>query len=164
MDWIGFFENWIWLGLAASGFAILFNVPIRTLWVIFLMGALGGAAKLLSMHFGVGIILASFFGAVVVGFLSISAAHIKHAPPLIFAIPAVIPMVPGAYAYRMMLGIIELSGNIDNDTFIQLLESTIDNGLKALFVLLALAFGVSTPMLIARRESAKNIKLPIHRN
>lgn len=161
MEWLTFFEKWIWLGFAAIGFAILFNVPKRTLWVTFLLGALGGAAKLLTLHLGGGIILASFAGAMLVGFLSIGAAHFKHAPPFVFAIPAVIPMVPGAFAYRMMLGIIRLTENIDPSTFNQLLEETIHNGLNAFFILMALSLGVSAPMLLTRRESAKELKVPL---
>lgn len=159
MEWLIFFEKWIWLGLAALGFAILFNVPQRTLWVIFLLGALGGALKVLTIKFGGGIILGSFFGAMLVGFLSIYAAHFRHAPPFVFAIPAVIPMVPGAFAYRMMLGIIKLTGDVDPQTFMTLMDETVDNGLKALFVLMALSLGVSAPMLLFRRESAKEIKV-----
>ena len=158
MEWIAFFEKWIWLGFAALGFAILFNVPQRTLWSIFIMGALGGIVKLLVVELGSGIILGSFAGAALVGFLSIKVAHMRHTPPFVLAIPAVIPMVPGAFAYRMMLGTIRLTGNVDQATFIQLMHETVDNGLKALFVLLALAFGVSAPMLILRRESAKEMK------
>lgn len=161
MEWVAFFEKWIWLGFAAAGFAILFNVPARTLWVIFLLGAFGGALKFLTLNIGGGIILGSFLGAVLVGFLSIGAAHFRHAPPFVFAIPAVIPMVPGAYAYRMMLGIIHLTGDLDQAVFLQLLQQSIDNGLKAFFVLMALSLGVSAPMLLTRRESAKSLKVPI---
>ncbi len=161
MEWSVFFESWIWLGFASIGFAILFNVPIRTVWVIFLLGALGGTLKLVTMKMGGGIILGSFFGAMLVGFLSIYAAHFKHAPPFVFAIPSVIPMVPGAFAYRMMLGVIRLTGDVDHATFTQLLDDTVTNGLKAFFVLMSLALGVSAPMLLTRRESAKQMKVPL---
>ena len=160
MEWVAFFEKWIWFGFAAVGFAILFNVPKRTLWVIFMMGAIGGAAKILTMKFGGSIILGSFAGAMLVGFLSIGAAHFKHSPPFVFSIPSVIPMVPGAFAYRMMMGIIRLTGEVDHATFNQLLIETVNNGLKAFFVLMALSVGVSAPMLLTRRESAKELKVP----
>lgn len=160
MEWIDLYEKWIWLGLAALGFAILFNVPKRTLWVIFLLGALGGTLKFLCIQQGGGIILGSFFGALLVGFLSIYAAHFRHAPAFVFAIPAVIPMVPGAYAYRMMLGVIGLTGDVAPDLFVKLMDEAVDNGLKALFVLMALSLGVSAPMLLTRRDSAKEIKVP----
>jgi len=158
MEWIVFFETWIWLGFAATGFAILFNVPPRTLWLIFIMGALGGTLKLICLKLGLNIILSSLTGALLIGFLSIRAAHFRHSPPFVFAIPAVIPMVPGAFTYRMMLGIIRLTGENDHTVFLQLLQETVDNGLKALFVLTALSLGVSAPMLLSRNKSTKEIK------
>ncbi|HKJ40702.1 MAG TPA: threonine/serine exporter family protein [Sunxiuqinia sp.] len=161
MELLAFFEKWIWFGAAAVGFAILFNVPQRTIWLIFLMGALGGALKVLTMTLGGSIILGSFLGAMLVGFISIGAAHFRHSPPFVFSIPAVIPMVPGAFAYRTMLGIIKLTGSVDNGIFVKTMEATVNNGLKAGFVLMALAFGVSAPMLFSRRQSAKEIKVPL---
>lgn len=159
MELLVFFEKWIWLGCAGAGFGILFNVPQRTLLLIFIMAALGGALKLLAMHIGGGIILASFTGAMLVGFMSIYAAHLRHSPPFVLAIPAVIPMVPGALAYRAMLGVIHMTGEVSHDVFLQLMHETADNGLKAFFVLLALSLGVSAPMLFTRSESAKKLKV-----
>ena len=159
MELIVFFEKWIWLGLAGIGFGVLFNVPERTLMVIFVMAALGGALKILIMYLGGGVIFASFAGAMLVGFLSIYAAHLRHSPPFVLAIPSVIPMVPGALAYRAMLGIIRLTGELDHDVFVTLMHNTVDNGLKAFFVLLALSLGVSMPMLLTRSESVKKRKV-----
>jgi len=154
-----FLEMSVWLGFAALGFAILFNVPQRTLFMIWLLGALGGTTKLLILFAGGNIILASLAGAILVGILSIQAAHSKHAPPLVFSIPAVIPMVPGAFAYRMMLGLIKLAGNTGTESYSDVLNSAVSNGLKTLFILLSLAAGVAIPMLITRKESAKEIKI-----
>jgi uncharacterized membrane protein YjjB (DUF3815 family) len=158
MEWINFLDTWIWLGFAATGFAILFNVPPRTLWLIFIMGALGGTLKLVGLKLGLNIISSSFLGALLIGFLSVRASHFRHSPPFVFAIPAVIPMVPGAFTYRMMLGIIRLTGENDHTLFLQLLQETVDNGLKALFVLSALSLGVSGPMLLSRKTTTKKIE------
>jgi len=152
-------EKGIWFGFAALGFAILFNVPQRTLLIIWILGALGGLTKLLLMQSNVPIVIATFAGASLIGILSVSAAHNKHAPPLVFSTPAVIPMIPGAFAYRMMLGLIKLSGTaISTDTYYQTLAETTSNGLKAFFILMALATGVAIPMLISRKETIKKIR------
>ncbi|MGQ1911071.1 threonine/serine exporter family protein [Marinifilum sp. RC60d5] len=158
MEWSVLWETWIWLGFAATGFAILFNVPARTLYLIFILGALGGSLKLILLQQDVNIILSSFLGALLVGILSIKASHLKHSPSFIFAIPAVIPMVPGAFMYRMMLGVIRLTGANDHEVFLRLLQETIDNGLKGFFVLSALSLGVSGPMLINRNNTKREIK------
>jgi uncharacterized membrane protein YjjB (DUF3815 family) len=159
MEILALLEKGIWFGLAALGFGILFNVPRRTLWVIWVLGAIGGLTKVFLLEGGIGVVLASFAGASFIGVLSIQAAHGKHAPPLVFSIPAVIPMVPGAFAYRMMLGFMNLTGDITSENYNELLHQTVNNGLKTLFILMSLAVGVSIPMLATRKESAKVIKL-----
>ena len=152
-------EKGIWFGFAALGFAVLFNVPQRTLIVIWMLGAAGGMTKLLLMQANIGIVVATLAGAAVIGVLSVSAAHNKHAPPLVFSIPSVIPMVPGAFAYRMMLGLIKLAGTAVTDpTYHQTLAETTSNGLKTMFILMSLAAGVSIPMLISRKDTIKKIR------
>ena len=152
-------EKGIWFGFAALGFAILFNVPQRTLLIIWLIGAAGGLTKLILMQSNIGIVIATFAGASLVGILSVYAAHNKHAPPLVFSIPSVIPMIPGAFAYRMMLGLMKLSSTaVSTETYSQTLSETTSNGLKALFILMALAVGVAIPMLISRKETVKKIR------
>jgi uncharacterized membrane protein YjjB (DUF3815 family) len=157
MEWL-IIEKSVWFGFAAVGFAVLFNVPVRTLVAIFLMGVAGGFAKFGLVHLGLNIILASFASAVIIGVLSISFAHIRHAPPPIFAIPSVIALVPGILAYRMMLGLIKLSGDIPKEAFNQALFETVNNGLKVMFILMSIAVGVAVPMLLTRQDSAKHIK------
>ena len=152
-------EKGIWFGFAALGFAVLFNVPQRTLLIVWLIAAAGGMTKLILMQFDIGIVVATFIGASLVGILSVSAAHNKHAPPLVFSIPSVIPMVPGAFAYKMMLGLIKLSGtSVTNESYFQTLAETTSNGLKTMFILMVLAAGVAIPMLISRKETIKKIR------
>lgn len=159
MDILMIFEKGFWFGFAALGFAILFNVPKRTLLIIYLTGAAGGITKLLLMQCNVGIVIATFAGASLVGIMSVYAAHNQHAPPLVFSIPSVIPMIPGAFAYRMMLGLMHLSVTaVSNETYNQTLAETTSNGLKTMFILLALAVGVAIPMLISRKETIKKIR------
>ncbi|ANW97296.1 hypothetical protein AXE80_13770 [Wenyingzhuangia fucanilytica] len=159
MDILHFIEMAFWLAIAAIGFAILFNVPKRTLIIIALLAAVGGSSKLLLMHYGVHIIIGSLIGATLIGILSIPAAHGKHAPPLVFSIPAVIPMIPGAFAYKTMLGFIELTSEISTETYDLVLNQTINNATIAVFVIISLTAGVSFPMLITRKTSAKKIKI-----
>ncbi|WP_207424461.1 threonine/serine exporter family protein [Desertivirga brevis] len=159
MEWLLLLEKGIWFGLAAIGFGVLFNVPKRTLLPIYIMAAIGGLFKVFLIHFEINVILSTFVGATAIGFLSIWFAHVRHAPPPVFAIPAVIPMVPGIFAYRMMLGLMHLSGKIDPNTFNHILSETVNNGLKVMFILMALAGGVGVPLLITRKESAKEIKI-----
>ncbi|NJK94033.1 MAG: threonine/serine exporter [Bacteroidales bacterium] len=158
MEWLLLIEKGFWFGIGAIGFAILFNVPPRTIFIIWLLAALGGLAKLFLIFAGASALLASLAGATLIGILSIQAAHNKHAPPLVFSIPAVIPLVPGVYAYQAILGLIILAGNSSVINYNEVLASTVNNGLNAIFILMSLAVGVSAPMLLTRKSSAKHMK------
>ncbi len=159
MELFTLLEKGIWFGFAALGFAILFNVPQRTLFIIWIIAALGGLTKLILIQLNIEITIATFAGASLIGILSVYAAHTKHAPPLVFSIPAVIPMVPGIFAYRMMLGLMKLSSTAaTSDTYSISLAETVSYGLKTLFILMALAVGVAVPMLISRKETIKKVK------
>jgi len=159
MVWLPILEKCIWFGFAALGFASLFNVPVRTLMIIWALGAVGGLVKVSMVHLGANVVIASLCGASLIGFLSIIAAHSKHSPHLVFCIPAVIPMVPGVFAYKMMIGLIHLTGSIDQACYPQILSETVNNALKTFFILLSLSVGVAIPMLVTRKSSSKLITL-----
>lgn len=159
MEYVILLEKCIWLGMAAIGFAVLFNVPTRALGYIGVMGALGGIVKVMMIHQEVSVILGTLFGATLVGFLSIYFAHKTNCPPPVLAIPSVIPMIPGKFAYKMMIGLINLSGDLDPATYTYIMSETLNNGLKVMFILMSIAGGVGIPLLIARRDTAKGMRL-----
>lgn len=158
MDWITILGKAFWCGWGALGFGILFNVPPRTLFAIWIGGAMGGFLKFGLLQLSAGVVLASFAGALAVGFSSIPIAHFRHVPPMIFAIPSVIPLIPGVFAYRTMLGLMKLTGSIGPD-YNQILAETTNNGAKTLFIIMSLAVGVAVPMHLMRKESVKNMRL-----
>lgn len=151
----------VWCGFAGLGFGVLFNVPPRSLMVIWLLAAVGGLAKNLLVHMGIDLVLASLAGASLIGVLSIIAAHQKHAPPLVFSIPALIPMVPGVFGFRTMLGLIKLSSSVDREGYSLVLFQCINNGIKTALITLSLAVGASIPMLLTRKTSAKDLKFSL---
>jgi uncharacterized membrane protein YjjB (DUF3815 family) len=147
-----------WSGIAAIGFAVLFNVPRRVIFSIWTLGVLGGLIKFTAMNFDIGIVFASFIGATAIGVASIKMAHMRHSPPLVFSIPSVIPMVPGFFAYKMMLGLIALIQIEETGDYVQTLIQTVNNGTKMMFILISLGTGVAIPMLLTRKESIKKSK------
>ncbi|PQB07373.1 hypothetical protein BST83_09520 [Polaribacter filamentus] len=144
-----------WLAIAAIVFSKLFNVPKGSLIIAAVLAAIGGSCKLVLLHFGLHITLSTLIDAIVIGCLSILAAHPEHVPPFIFSIRAVIPMIPGVFSYETMLGFLKLISDLDLEILQKVLNQTINNSLKALFILLALTAGLSFTMLISREESAK---------
>ncbi len=156
MNWFTLIEKCFWFGTAAVGFAVLFNVPPRTLVNVFLIAAAGCVCRLLFMEGGVNIILATFLGGCLIGLLSILGAHKNVTAPFILSIPAVIPMVPGVFIYRLILGLVRIAEYSNGNYPSQLLSDTVNYGMKSLFILMAIAMGVAFPMMISRKETAKN--------
>lgn len=140
-----------WSALAASGFAILFNVPRRTVIACALTGAAGHAIRALLMHFGMNIVPATLAGATVIGFVAEYCTRRWHAPTLLFTVSGSIPMVPGTYAYRAMLAAIRIT-TADVATGTPILVDAGINFITTGLILAALALGIAMPQLLFRRR------------
>ncbi|MBE2271073.1 MAG: threonine/serine exporter family protein [Anaerolinea sp.] len=151
LDWSLLLTDVIWSGVAAVGFAILFNVPPRTLLGCLICGASGHFLRTFLMQFGIGIAPATLVGAGLVGVLSAYFARRYRAPSLIFAICGAIPMVPGSFAYRTMLGLIRIStaqGASGEPILIEMTTNFVNTGL----ILAAIALGIAFPTLWLHRR------------
>ena len=71
------------------------------------------------------------------------------APRPVFSVASIIPMIPGSYAFKAMIAIVEL--NISGVTM-ELIQSAVENGLKAIFIVGALSFGLAIPSLVVYRN------------
>lgn len=143
-------EDALWSALAALGFAMLFNVPRRTLIACAFVGAVGHASRtLLIQSTGLSIEAATFFAAGVVGFLGVYLSKHLRAPSLIFTVTGAIPMVPGLFAYTAMLRFLELSlGTADE----AVLQEAMVFLIRTLLILGAIALGISLPRLLFLRR------------
>jgi uncharacterized membrane protein YjjB (DUF3815 family) len=144
-------QDAFWSALAALGFAMLFSVPRNALVGCVVCGAAGHALRALLMHFGMGIEIGTLVGATLVGLLAMFFARQIHVPEPIFAVSGVIPMVPGAFAYRAMIGIITVASAQPDTGGVVLVEASI-NAIKTALILAAIAFGIAAPRLLFRRQ------------
>jgi uncharacterized membrane protein YjjB (DUF3815 family) len=144
-------EQSAWAGVAALGFAIMFNVPPRALWACAVSGALAFAARggVVGVKLG-SLELASLYAATLTSLLSVAWGRHFRAPALVLAIPAVIPLVPGALAFRTVRDLLALTSQAPHDSG-ALLASFITNGLKTILVTCSMALGVAVPSLLLRR-------------
>lgn len=146
----------VWSGVAAIGFGVLFNIPRKTILIVFLLGFVAGFVKFLLLDFNVNIILATLVSASLVGVLSSPLAHKIHHPPVVFSIPPIIPMLPGYYAYETVLSVVSFTfmqqGNPER---IKLIDAIFYNGFTMIFVLIAITVGVSLPLLLSRKDTVK---------
>ncbi|MBN1651186.1 MAG: threonine/serine exporter family protein [Bacteroidales bacterium] len=151
-------EKAFWSGVVGFGFAVLFNVPYRLLFAIFITSLIAGLVKFAGLTYGINIIFSSLFAASLVGFLSIPISRKKHTSPFVISIPSVIGMIPGYFGYQTLLGIMHLAIGNNPDEMATLLFVT-HSGINMLFVLASLSMGVSLPWLMFREKGLKKIKL-----
>ncbi|MCO5190694.1 MAG: threonine/serine exporter family protein [Anaerolineae bacterium] len=154
------FVDALWAAVAATGFAVLFNVPYRTLFGCAVCGALGHASRTFMLQSDLPaanhIVMASLIGATVVGSLGFLIARHMQLPSIVFTVSGVIPMVPGTYAFSAMLGILRMADIVGvggpTRTDLILLGEVVPNTLTTAFVLAALAVGIAAPSLLFRRR------------
>ena len=145
-------------GLAAVpavGFAMIVNVPKPALKYCALAGAIGHALRFaltkpsLPWIGPLPIELATLIAAGVVSVIGISWAHKWRAHPKVFTVAAMIPMVPGVYAFTALLALVEIERKGYSEA---LLRTALDNGLRAFFIIAALAVGLALPGLLFYRR------------
>lgn len=136
--------------IPAVGFAMIFNVPPKALVYCAILGALGHSSRLVMHHFtGLPLEWATLLAATLVSSIGIAWAQKWRAHPKVFTVAAVIPMIPGIYAFTALLALIE----IERTGYTQeLLATMIQNGLKAFFIVSALAVGLALPGLLYYRR------------
>ncbi len=148
----------VWSGIAAVGFGILFNIPKKAIFTVFVLGFTAGFIKFVLLKLSIDIILASLIAALFVGVLSMPLAHKIHQPPVVFSIPAVIPMIPGYFAYETVLSVMKFTFmETDMAKRITLMDTMFTNGFTMFFILISLTIGVSFPMLMMRKNRIKKM-------
>lgn len=146
----------VWTGIAGVGFGILFNIPRKAILTVFILGFGVGLIKSVLLKLGVNIVLASFVAALFVGVFSTPLAHKIHQPPVVFSIPAVIPMIPGYFAYKTVLAMMNYTFmDVASEKRMELIDSIFTNGFTMLFVLISLTLGISLPLLLMRKSTVK---------
>ena len=138
-----------WAAVATLGFAVLFNVPKYALPYCALIGALGYALRTALMSGGgMGIVLATLCAALLVGVLATILAQRFGVSGTLFAVGPAIPLVPGSYAYKAVMGLVMAANSPELEPGGELLLAAFDNGLKATLTILFLSFGIALPGLV----------------
>lgn len=142
----------VWSGLAALGFAILFNVPKRLLLGCFLCGAVGHTLRSVLVNSGASVEFSTLVGAVAVGFISVYLSDRYSVPASIFTVTGAIPLVPGVFAYQTIVGLLNAT-SAAGDQSVDLLAAAGINGVRTTLILGVIAFGIAAPMLLFRRSN-----------
>ncbi len=123
------------------GFAVLFDTPPAIALTAAVLGAAANVGRLAMVDAGATPPIAAAAAAVVVGLGAALFGHRLRAARVTLTVPAVLIMVPGAAAYRAITGV------ISGDTL-----AAIQNGFTAVFVVVALAIGLTVSRVLTERE------------
>ena len=158
--------------IAATGFAVISNPPRRAIAVSAvhghgtgdLLAAVGHAFRFYMLHsWTIDISSATFIAAFTIGMLGVMTAKLVKCPAEIFAFPSLLPMIPGVYAYKTILALMQfMQENQDAAVMNRLIVDICKNGITAFFIIFSLVIGVAIPMLMFKRLSYTRVIKPGH--
>lgn len=145
----------IFAAIAGIGFGAISDPPLRAFKMIAILAALGHACRFCLMtYLGVDIATGSLFGALVIGFGSLWLGKRVYCPMTVLYIPALLPMIPGKFAYNMVFSLIMCLQTVNEpDKFGNFMEMFFSNSLIASTVIFMLAVGATFPMFIFPRRA-----------
>lgn len=160
MDWseilLGVVQDGFFACIAAIGFSSISNMPRRGYLACGGIAAVGHALRYVLMNkelVGMHIALASLFASLTIGLLAVLISPRIKCPAEVCFSPALLPMIPGMYAYRSIEATIACMCATEESVFqhyIYLLES---NGLTCIFIILALVIGANLPVFALQKLS-----------
>lgn len=149
-------EDGLFAAIAAIGFSSISNVPRRAYLCCGLTAAVGHAMRFMLMSSGMGgmnIIWASTIAAFIIGIVGVLLAPTVKCPAEVCLCPALLPMIPGMYAYRAVAATIGCLGAADETAFNHYLYLLNYNGMTCIFVILGMVVAVNLPVFMMKRIS-----------
>ena len=139
--------------VACIGFALISNASRPVCLLAGLLAGLGHAGRFVLLDLGMGITSASLCAATLVSFCSMACARRWHTPAEFYAFPALLPMIPGMYAYRTILATMHFLSATEAASREALLVEIAYNALTTCCVMGALVIGAIVPLFALHGES-----------
>ncbi|MBR2908229.1 MAG: threonine/serine exporter family protein [Clostridia bacterium] len=111
--------------VSSLGFALMFRVRPRHLWVMALGGLLCDAIYLLAKAFTGGEFFPNLAAAILAAFFSEACAHNLRAPVQIYLIPVLVPLIPGGLLYYAMYYLLAMDYSLFTDYLLVTLETAL---------------------------------------
>ena len=139
----------IFASLTAIGFGLISNPPKRAIIAILLTGFLGYFTRATMLDLaGLHIFVSCFTSAFVMGCCGIVFGRLTRTPATVIYIPALLPMIPGMYAYKAIFAMLSYMNNIELAEKTMFLEQFVVNIAYVVGILMSLAIGSIMPMFI----------------
>lgn len=146
----------LFAAIAAIGFSSISNTPRRAYLTCGLIAAAGHAVRyvmLLPAFGGLHIIVASTLAAFAVGLLAVFLAPAVRCPAEVCFFPALLPMIPGMYAYRTVEALLACLYHTEEAEFSHWLYLFAFNGFTCTFIVLGMVVGATIPVFLFKKIS-----------
>ncbi|SFF92943.1 Uncharacterized membrane protein YjjP, DUF1212 family [Prevotella sp. KH2C16] len=145
----------LFAAVAGTGFAIISNPPRKALAITAILACIGHAVRYFLMHepmLMLDQVTASTCAGLAIGLLAVPAAMTIHYPAEGFAFPALLPMVPGMFAYkavRDLINIVQLPGSYT----MEYVAKFFHNSTLTILVMFGMVAGCVIPIFIFHKQS-----------
>ncbi len=152
---IDIISDGIFAAFAGIGFGAISNPPKRAFLYIAILAAIGHAFRFCLMNYsGMDIAASSFFAALTIGILSLWLGSLSHCPTTVLYIPALLPMIPGMYAYKMIFAMVMFMQNLGTSVLVEkYMQEMFLNATVTVSVVFLLAFGATIPIFIFPKKA-----------
>ena len=153
---VNILEDGFFAAIAAIGFSSISNTPRRAYLTCALIAATGHAIRYvltLPELGGLHIIAASTVAAFAIGMLAVLFASRIQCPAEVCFFPALLPLIPGMYACRVVEGLLSCLYHTQEEAFSHYFYLFAFNGLTCAFIILGMVVGATVPVFLLKKLS-----------
>lgn len=151
---LNIFQDGFFAAIAAVGFASISHPPRNAYAWCAVIAAVGHAVRyVLTTLLAVHIIAASTLAAFTIGLLAVYAAPRAKCPAETCLFPALLPMIPGMYAYRTVEGLLLCLYHSEEAAFMHNIYMLAYNGFTCAFIVLGMVLGATIPIYLFKKIS-----------
>lgn len=145
----------LFAALAAIGFGAISNPPARAFSRIAILAAVGHSLRFFLMNYvGLDIATSSLFAALTIGMGSLWLGRGARCPMTVLYIPALLPMIPGIYAYRIVFALVMLLQSAPNSpAALHYMQEFFFNSILSFSIIFMLAAGATMPIFIFKHRA-----------
>lgn len=153
---LDFFQDAFFSAIAAIGFASISNPPDGVYGICALTAAVGHSFRYFLMSNDwcmLHILPASTLAAFLIGTLAVFLAPRAKSPAEACFAPALLPMIPGMYAYRTIKALLLCLFQQEEMDFNHYFYLFVSNGLTCTFIILGMVIGATLPVFLFKKIS-----------
>ena len=149
-------QDGFYAAIAAIGFASISNPPKRAYLYCAIIAAIGHSIRYILTHnayYQVHIIVASTIAAFAIGLTAVYFATKAKCPAETCFFPALLPMIPGMYAYRTIGALLLCLYHKEENIFSHYFYLLAYNGFTCVFIVMGMVIGAMIPIFLFKNIS-----------